>query len=71
MYNTTLLLYEAGDFSNLFLIGKLFLYTWPSIGVKDLQYISIQQYIDTISMYHDTILYQANINIREACSLNH
>jgi len=30
-----------------------------------------RQYIDTISMYYDTILHQANIDIREVCLLNH
>jgi len=32
-------------------------------GSRDLRYISIQQYINTISMYHDMILRQANIVI--------
>jgi len=32
---------------------------------------AIWQYINTISMYYDTILHQANIDIREVCLLNH
>jgi len=42
-----------------------------SVASRDLRYISIQQYINTISMYNDMILHQANINIRYVFLLNH
>ena len=38
------------------------------VGARDLQYISIRQYIDTANKYHDTILYLGNIDISKFSS---
>ena len=36
--------------------------------IRDLQYISIWQYIDTANKYYDTILYLENIDISKFSS---
>ena len=40
------------------------------VTIRDLQYISIRQYIDTANRYHDTILYLENIDISKFSSRN-
>ena len=43
--------------------------THMSKPTRDLQYISIWQYIDTANKYHDTILYLVNIDISKFAPL--